>query len=159
MIWAILGLSAGFILLASFVYYLLIKTALSVPAKSLTLILFSSFFIIQYQSLQQFMGWPSTSRLPTEFVLIATDVREPNKQTGDVGIMYWWVRESKDLKQPPRVYELPYKAEMQQKTDEVIKQQKDGAQFLGKKPSNSASAGSSGVSFNKISKSERHQKN
>lgn len=159
MTWAILGLSAGFILVLAFLLYLLFKTQLSVAFKFLALTLASAFFIIQYKSLHQFMGWPTTAQLPDEFVLIATNVREPNKQTGDLGIMYWWVRESSDLTQAPRVYELPYKAEMQQKTEDVIKQQKEGAQFIGKKPSNSSSPGSKGVSFQKISKAGRHKKN
>lgn len=159
MTWAIIGLSAGFILVLAFLLYLLFKTQLAVAAKFLALALASMFFLVQYKSLHQFMGWPSTAELPEEFVLIATNVREPNKQTGDLGIMYWWVRESSDLTQPPRVYELPYKAEMQQTTEDVIKQQKDGAQFIGKKPSNGGSQGSKGVSFKKISKAGRHKKN
>lgn len=159
MTWAILGLSAGFILVLAFLLYLLFKTQLTVPAKFLALALASAFFIVQYKSLQQFMGWPSSAQLPEEFVLIATNVREPNKQTGDPGIMYWWLRESSDLSQAPRVYALPYKAEMQQITEDVLNQQKEGAQFVGKKPSNSSSQGANGVSFKKISKAERHQKN
>jgi len=158
MTWAILGLSAGFILVLAFLYYLLVKTPLSIAAKFLALALSSVFFFVQYQSLHQFMGWPSTAELPEEFVLIATNVREPNKQTGDAGIMYWWVRESSDLTQPPRVYELPYKAEMHQKTEDVIKKQKDGAQFIGKKPSEASSQGGSGVSFKQISKANHHKK-
>ena len=157
MILAITGLTAGFIVVVSILYFLLLKTQLSVAAKALALILVSVFFVVQYKSLQQFLGWPSTARLPDEFVLIATDVREPNKQTGDPGIMYWWVRESSDPTQPPRVYELPYKVEMQHKTEEVIHQQKQGAQYIGKKPNNSS--GTSGVSFEKISKASHFKKN
>ncbi len=158
MSWAIIGLSAGFILVLSFLLFLLFKTQLSIAAKFLALALASAFFIVQYKSLHQFMGWPSTAQLPEEFVLIATNVREPNKQKGDLGIMYWWVRESSDLTQPPRVYELPYKAELQQKTETVIKQQKEGAQFVGKRPSNGGNNGASGISFKKISKAGRHKK-
>ena len=159
MTWAILGLSAGFILVLSFLLYLLFKTHLSIGSKFIALALASVFFIVQYQSLHQFMGWPSTAQLPEEFILIATNVREPNKQTDDLGIMYWWVRESSDLTQPPRVYELPYKAEMQKITEEVIEKQKQGAQFVGKKPSNASSQGSKGVSFKQVSKAKRHKKN
>ena len=157
MILAITGLTAGFIIVISILYFLLLKTQLSVAAKALALILVSVFFVVQYKSLQQFLGWPSTARLPAEFVLIATDVREPNQQTGDPGIMYWWVRESSDLTQPPRVYETPYKAELQHKTEEVINQQKQGAQYIGK--NNSNSSGGSGVSFEKISKASHFKKN
>lgn len=158
MILSIAGITAGFILVLSILYFLLLKTHLSLAIKAFSLLLVSLFFIVQYKSLHRYLGWPTTERLPAEFVLIATNVREPNKQTGDPGIMYWWVRESSDISQPPRVYELPYKAEMQHKTEEVIKQQKQGAQYIGKKPSDSTSAGSSGVSFEKISKARHFKK-
>lgn len=159
MTWAIIGLSAGFILVLAFLLYLIFQTQLATTAKFLALTFASAFFIIQYKSLHQSMGWPSTAQLPEEFVLIATNVREPNKQTGDKGIMYWWVRESSDLTQPPRVYELPYKAEMQKISEEVVKEQKEGAQFIGKKPSNATSKGADGVQFEKLSKADRHKKN
>lgn len=107
-------------------YFLLLKTQLSVALKAFTLLFVSIFFVVQYKSLHHYFGWATSERLPAEFVLIAAHIREPNKQTGDPGIMYWWIRESSDLTQPPRVYELPYKAEMQRKTEEVIKQQKLG---------------------------------
>ncbi len=154
MTWAIIGLSAGFILVLSLLLFLLFKSQIGVTSKFLILSLASAFFIVQYKSLHQFMGWPSTAQLPEDFILIATNVREPNKQTGDKGIMYWWVRESRDLTQPPRVYQLPYKAELQQLTETIVKEQKEGAQYIGKKPAK----GNSGISFKKISKKSQHQK-
>ncbi|MBL7002638.1 MAG: hypothetical protein ISR69_01255 [Gammaproteobacteria bacterium] len=159
MIWAILGLSAGFIFVVSLLYFVLLKTQVSVLSKLLVLVFSAAFFLVQYQSLKQYMGWPSADKLPAEFVLISTYIREPNRQTGDAGIMYWWVRESADSHIPPRVYELPFKKEMKKKTEDVIKQQKQGAQFIGKKPSTASSKGSEGVSFEKISKSATHTKN
>ena len=156
---AILGLTAGFILIAILLLLVLFKAALSWPAKLALVIVVSGFYWVQYHSLLQYGGWPSEDRLPDEFVLIASDVREPNAATGDAGVMYWWVRESDDPAQPPRVYRLPYRNQMHQQGDEIVEQQKQGKQYVGRATSSGPGSGGFGVEFERISKSERYQKN
>jgi len=158
MTWAIIGLMAGFILVLVLLYTLLLKTKLAFGYKLLALVVCTLFYWIQYESLQQYTGWPTTDKLPSEFVLIASEVYEPNKTTGETGVMYWWIRESSLADQPPRVYRLPYQAELHQKTEEVIKDQKKGAQYVGKKSADITEANGLGVSFEKISKAKRHKK-
>ena len=155
---AILGLTAGFLLVLAFLFYLTLKTELNIAIKFLAVFITAGFYIIQYESLQQYSGWPSTDELPQKFVLIATDVHEPNQKTGQQGIMYWWVRDSSSLNEPPRVYQLPYEAEVHKKTEQVIEQQKKGSQYVGRKIQSNSSSSGSGVSFEKISKSNRHKK-
>ncbi len=155
---AILGLTAGFLLVLAFLFYLTLKTELNIAIKFLAVFITASFYIIQYESLQQYTGWPTTDDLPEIFVLIATDVHEPDQKTGQQGIMYWWVRDSSSLNEPPRVYQLPYEAEVHKKTEQVIEQQKKGSQYVGRKIQSNSSSSGSGVSFEKISKSNRHKK-
>lgn len=157
MTWAIIGLSAGFILVLSFLYLLLIKTDLNLPTKFIALGVVIVFFWVQFYALQQYSGWPTNAALPQEFILIATDVHEPNQKTGEKGVMYWWIREHEDNSIPPRVYELPYEAQMHKQTEQVIKDQKQGGVYVGKKQGASSSTGV-GVSFEKIKKTQRHQK-
>ncbi|MBT3203898.1 MAG: hypothetical protein HN349_06240, partial [Gammaproteobacteria bacterium] len=57
---AILGLTAGFILVLVFLFYLTVKTDLHIAVKFLAVFISAGFYIIQYESLQQFTGWPST---------------------------------------------------------------------------------------------------
>lgn len=155
---AILGLTAGFLLVLAFLFYLTLKTELNIAIKFLAVFITAGFYIVQYESLQQYTGWPSTDELPEKFVLIATDVYEPDQKTGRQGIMYWWIRDSSNMNQPPRVYQLPYEADIHKITEQVIEQQKKGGQYVGRKTKSHSSSKGSGVSFEKISKSNRHKK-
>ncbi len=154
--WAILGLMAGFVVVLVLLYVLLLKTRLAVGYKVLALVVCTVFYWVQYQSLHQYTGWPSTDKLPDEFILIATDIHEPNKKTGQTGVMYWWVRDSDKAEQLPRVYQLPYQAQLHKKTEQVLKEQKQGGQYLGKKIKTADH--SQGLGFEKISKANRLKK-
>ena len=158
MSWAILGLVAGFIFVLAVLSLMLFKSGFSLPVKLLLVGLVTGFYWVQYISLQQYAGWPVSDRLPDEFVLIATDIIEPSKQTGDAGVMYWWIRESGEIRQPPRVYRLPYEAKVHEQSAEVLKQQKQGSQFIGRQAGNPFGSTNLGISFEKISKAERHKK-
>lgn len=158
MMWAILGLSAGFILVVGFLYLLLIRTGLPIPLKVFAVILATGFYWVQYQSLLEFTGWPSHDELPAEFVLIASEIVEPNKQTGEEGVIYWWLRDRADLMLPPRVYQLPYRAETHEQGEQVIQDQQKGSVYVGKKRHSGGGAPGMGVSFEKISKASRMQK-
>jgi hypothetical protein len=155
---AMMGLLGGFILVLLLLSFLLLKTRIAPAAKFIAIIVVSVFYWVQYQSLLQYRGWPTTDSLPDEFVLIATEIHEPDLSKGDEGIMYWWVRESGNPEQPPRVYQLPYQAEIHEKSEEVVKEQKQGAQYIGR-PGNAADSHSGfGVSFERISKAGRYKK-
>ncbi len=155
---AILGLSSGFILVLVFLYYLIIKTDLRLSLKFLSVFVVTGFYIIQYESLQQITGWPSTDALPEKFVLLATEVHEPNQKEGEKGVMYWWVRDSVNEVKPPRVYQLPYQPEVYKKTEQVIEEQKRGSQYIGRTIKSDSSNIAEGVNFEKISKSDRYKK-
>lgn len=158
MSWALLGLLAGFMLVLIFLYYLLLKTSLGLIYKLLAVILVSSFYWVQYESLQQYTGWPSNDDLPEKFVLVATQVQEPNKQTGEQGVMYWWVRDGSRPDLPPRVYQLPYQSDMHEQAAQVIEEQKKGGLYIGQRNQQSSTSKGESVSFEKISKASHHQK-
>lgn len=158
MIWALLGLLAGFMLVLIFLFYLLLKTPLGVGYKLLAVLVVTGFYWIQYEALQQYTGWPSNDDLPEQFVLVATEVQEPNKQTGQPGIMYWWVRDSSEPDLPPRVYQLPYQSDIHEKTEQVIEEQKKGGLYIGRNEQQSAANGGLGISFEKFSKASHYQK-
>ena len=155
---AILGLTAGFITLSLILLMLLLKTRLAVGYKFVLIVLVTGFFWVQYHSLHRYMGWPTDEPLPEEFVLIASEVKEPNSKTGEPGEMLWWIRESHDLNIPPRVYRLPYTPEIHESSQQVIKEQGEGSQYVGKTSPSSSGAEGVSVDFEKISKSQRHKK-
>jgi hypothetical protein len=152
------GLLAGFILVLFLLAIVLIRSHTAVVTKFILVVLISSFYWVQYQSLLQYRGWPTTDQLPDEFILIASEVQEPDPRRGIEGGMYWWVRESDNLQQPPRVYQLPYQEEIHQQADNVIKEQEQGAQYVGRRGEAGAQSGGFGVSFERISKSSRYKK-
>lgn len=155
---AILGLTAGFILVLVVLLLVLLKSPIQPLWKFLLVLLAGGFYLLQYESLQQYTGWPSDDALPARFVLIATDVREPNAKAGDAGVMYWWLRDSADPSRPPRVYRLPYQADLHEKSQQVMQQQQNGSQFVATSSGRSTASAGLGVSFKKISKSRRHKK-
>ena len=48
--------------------------------------------------------------------------------------MYWWIRDSANMDQPPRVYQLAYQPEVHKKAEQVIDEQKKEASTSGEKP-------------------------
>lgn len=158
MSWALIGLLSGFMLVLFFLYYLLIRTSLSLPLKISAVIVVSVFYWVQYESLQQYTGWPSHDELPQNFILLAAYVQEPGKQSGEAGAMYWWVRDSTRPDLPPRVFELPYEAEMHEQAARIVAEQKKGSVYLGKNTQQGAAGRGQGIRFEKVSKAERNQK-
>lgn len=155
---AIIGLVSGFVFLLVLMTLLLLRTEVPLVLKLLIVVLVPAFYWVQYVSLKQYAGWPVEDKLPSEFVLIAADVIEPNKQTGEEGIMYWWIRDSGDVSRPPRVYRLPYVNEVHEQAAGVLQQQRQGAQFVGQASGNPYSSANLGIRFQKISKATRHAK-
>ncbi|MDJ0832901.1 MAG: hypothetical protein QNJ69_05225 [Gammaproteobacteria bacterium] len=158
MSWAILGLSAGFILVTALLYFVLLKSTQPLWIKSLTLVLVTLFYWVQYEALQQYAGWPSTDDLPEAFILIATDIQEPDLKRGVEGVMYWWVRDDRDPQAPPRVYQLPYEPQLHETTEQVIEEQKKGSVYIARKQPGGAGGNGLGVSFDKVSKANRFKK-
>jgi len=158
---AILGLTAGFVLLGLLLLVLLLKTHYPVIIKLVMVVLVTGFYWLQYESLQQYGGWPALDDLPDKFVLIASDIREPDSKNNQPGIIYWWLRDSGKPDQPPRLFQLPYRTSLHEKTVQVIKAQKSGGRYIGQKSTESGVQGavnSAGYKFEKAKQDERFQK-
>lgn len=158
MSWALLGLLCGFMLVLLILSYLLLRTSLGLKSKILAVAVVSLFYWVQYESLQQYTGWPSNDDLPEKFILISAHVQEPASNSHENGVMYWWVRDSAKPDSPPRVFELPYQAEMHEKVVQIVNEQKKGSVYLGRKSQQDAAGPGEGISFEKISKASRYQK-
>lgn len=154
---ALLGLMAGFVFVLVLLLLVIIKTSVILPVKFTLVLMVTIFYWIQYNSLHNFAGWPSTDKLPDSFMLISSDVREPNKKTGEAGHLYWWVRDSANVDAEPRAYKLPYREKLHQESVNVLKEQKKGGQYVGRQKGNS-SGESLGLGFEKISKSSLYKK-
>jgi hypothetical protein len=155
---AIAGLMSGFLLLCALVLVLMIKTRLALGWKVFALVALTLFYWVQYFALQRYAGWPVQQALPSEFVLIASEVIEPDRSTGDPGRMYWWVRESADPSVPPRLYQLPYVQTVHRQSAEVLQAQQQGSQFVGRQVGSFQGDADLGIEFEQVSKSAHYQK-
>jgi hypothetical protein len=150
---ALIGLTAGFVLLSALLFLLWLKSPLPQGWKWLALIAVIAFFWVEYGALKRYAGWPTGEALPQRFRLIASEVIEPDKKTREDGIMYWWLRDLDHPDWPPRVYQLPYEAQAHEQSAQVLEEQSKGAAYVGRRKARGAAAGNGlGVEFEKIAR-------
>jgi uncharacterized membrane protein YgcG len=114
-------------------------------------------------SLPDFAGWPSSSPVPSKFLVHWLVVKEPDKKTKEPGAIYLWATnlsseeqeneeawrrfliplDFTDLSQP-RVYKVPYSTESHEKADDVIGRIRDGKTVIGESASGEGDGDGSG---------------
>ena len=106
----ITGLIASYVMLAVLLLSINLYSNWSWPVKAGSIILTTCFYTVTYFSLPPLLGWPTSADLPDKFKLIAAEIRQPNKVTGDKGSIFLWVSRVDDLNSStsPRAYKLPY---------------------------------------------------
>lgn len=117
MILGISGLIAAYIVLAILLLSINLYSQWSWQVKAISIILTSAFYIISYLSFPPLLGWPTKQALPSHFRLLATEIHQPDKLTGDEGAIYLWAKEIEDItiRVVPRVYVLPYSASLHER--------------------------------------------
>ena len=58
---------------------------LAVAWKLILCLLTGCFLILHFTALRDLLGWPTETPLPERFLLIAAEITEPDKETGDPG--------------------------------------------------------------------------
>jgi hypothetical protein len=79
--------------------------------KAAAIVLTSVFFVEQFFSTKDLLGWPGSGRLPPRFQLLWTRVVEPDPKVRDPGSIFLWVEEVDENNVPtgtPRSYRLAY---------------------------------------------------
>jgi hypothetical protein len=94
---------------------LLLSVSLTSPfqwwVKAAAIVVTSVFFVEQFFSTKDLLGWPGTGRLPPRFQLLWTRVVEPDPKVRDPGSIFLWVEEVDENNVPtgtPRSYRLAY---------------------------------------------------
>jgi len=94
---------------------LLLSVSLTSPfrwwVKAAAIVLTSVFFVEQFFSTKDLLGWPGSGRLPPRFQLLWTRVVEPDPKVRDPGSIFLWVEEVDENNVPtgtPRSYRLAY---------------------------------------------------
>ena len=90
----IIGISASFLVLIALILWMIIISKGGMwTIKSIVIFIAALFTIIVFLSLKNFIGWPSTSKLPEEFQLHWAIIHEPNKLERKEGYIYIWATE------------------------------------------------------------------
>lgn len=111
------GLIAAYILLAALLLSVNLYSKWSWQLKTITIIITSVFYIISYISFPPLLGWPTNQKLPAHFRLLATEVHQPDKLTGEEGSVFLWLKEVEDITTLvlPRAYVLSYSSLLHEK--------------------------------------------
>ena len=130
---SISGLIAAYILIAILLLSLNLYSSWSWQVKAGAIIITSLFYIVSFVSFSPLLGWPTTEMPPDNFRLIAAEVQQPNKVTGDEGTIYLWLAHINDLSKnsPPRAYEFPYSNKLYEKVVIARAKLKKGVTLIG----------------------------
>jgi hypothetical protein len=108
---AVLGLAAGYLVLAVLLLSLNLRSAWRWPVKAWAIALTVGYLIAGFVALQATLGWPTKAAPPARFQLYAALVREPNRAIRSNGAIYLWLSPRSADGEPngaPRAYALPY---------------------------------------------------
>lgn len=94
------------------------------------------FLFIHFSTLRNMLGWPTSAPLPEKFLLIAAEINEPNKETGEPGNIYVWATEIIDRTPAgtPRAYEVEYNKSLHEKLNIARTGQRKGIPQIGEAP-------------------------
>lgn len=87
--------------------------------------------VIVYLALLELLGWPANAPLPDRFVLIAAEVRDPDKGGGDEGAVYLWARPVDDPASAPRAYRLDYSRALHEQVVSALHNARGGSRQMG----------------------------
>lgn len=97
-------------------------------------LLSAGLFVLTYYEIGELRGLPSDSPLPPFFKLHWARVVEPNKMSGEPGLIFMWIEELDEDNYPsgmPRAYMVPYSPELVHQVDSALAQIQDGGQVAG----------------------------
>lgn len=126
------GLVAAFVLTALLLISANLYSRWSWRVKAALIVIVSAFYIVTYFSIPPLLGWPSESRLPDRFNLVAVYVQEPDKATGAQGEIFLWATDMDNTGyQVPRAYTVPFTSELHARVVEAGNKMRKGLPQLG----------------------------
>lgn len=132
---AVIGLSAGYVLVCVLLLSLNLTSLWRWWIKAAAIIITTAFFGVTYQAINGLMGWPTTDRLPSRFSLVWTQVAEPDKKSKDPGAIYVWAEELDANNVPssrPRSYQLPYSDPLAREIARAQEKRDRGVEVMGR---------------------------
>ncbi len=134
----VIGLVSAYILTVLLLLSINLYANISWKIKAISIIAATCLYAITYQSIPPLLGWPTADELPTRFRLVAADVQQPDKQTGQKGMIFLWLKDLEDLSVTarPRAYQIAYSDQLYELVIKAKSKMEKGMPQLGefKKP-------------------------
>ena len=126
-------LAIGFVLVAALLLSLNFYSRWNVWLKVVVTVLVGAFYVVNYEAINGLLGWPTTAATPDKFLLIASAVEEPNKETGYAGHIHLWAAEIRNRRpeSTPRAYTLPYDEALHRELERAREGQRSGIPQIG----------------------------
>ena len=104
------------------------------PIKAGAIVATSGLIAGTYLVIGTMLGWPSQDRLPERASFLASRIVEPDKFTGDPGVIFLWLQRVDDLDLPigePRAYKVVYQREVATEVVEAQRLRFQGREVIG----------------------------
>ena len=132
---AVVGLVASYVVLATLLLSLNLKSAWRWPVKAAAIGITAAFFIVAFVALQAMLGWPTEALPPARFQLHAALIEEPDRKGRSPGAIYLWLSPRPadgEIAGLPRAYALPYSRALHEATAHAQAGLQDGRPIDGK---------------------------
>jgi hypothetical protein len=116
---AVVGLVASYVVLATLLLSLNLRSAWRWPIKAAAIGVTAGFFLVVFAALQALLGWPTEDQPPARFQLHAALIQEPDRKGPGPGAIYLWLSPRDPdggIAGPPRAYALPYSRALHEAT-------------------------------------------
>ena len=140
----VLAMGLSYALLGLVLLALLVFARLDWRLKAALIVLTSGFYIVDYQGARSLLGWASPDALPPGFKLLGARIVEPHSLAGDGGAIFLWVEEVDAQNYPsgdPRLFRLPYDAQLAERTEAAVKASAEGKPQGGRTADTGAGSG------------------
>lgn len=125
-----LGLTLAYIALAVLLLSLNLRSRWHWLVKGAAVVVTSAFYVLSYLAFQGLLGWPVRQAPPRHLELMAVHVQEPDKQAGEKGWIYLWLK-SRAHNEPPRAYAFPYTSAFHEVALKAARKLERGVRQLG----------------------------
>jgi hypothetical protein len=131
---AVLGVVGAYAATAVLLLSLNIASLWRWPVKAGAIVVTSGLFVGTYVAINTMIGWPSTDRLPDRASFLASRIVEPDKFTGDPGVIFVWLQGIDEKNLPvgePRAYRIAYDRAVARDVVEAQRLRGQGRDVLG----------------------------
>ncbi len=113
----IAGLVAAYVAVALLLLSVNLYSNWSWKIKAASIIATTLLYVVSYLSFPPLLGWPIDDTPPERFRLIAADVVQPDKASGEGGMVYLWLKGLDDLsgRSRPRAYAFAYSDQLHER--------------------------------------------